>query len=73
VRQVEKLLVVGVRVDRVHETVHDAETLMHYLVIGARQLVVQDAFEMMWCFAGRRCARSRRSRRSHRGSLRERR
>jgi len=31
--------------DRVHEAVHDAEFSWITLVMGARQLVVQEAFE----------------------------
>ncbi len=74
VRQVEELLVVGVGVDRVHEAVHDAEVLMDHF--GERREAVRGAGGVrddVVRLADRRCARSRRSRRSHPGPWPERR
>ena len=52
VREVQDALVVGVRVDRGHQALDDAEVLVsRTLAIGATQLVVQEALEMTWWLA----------------------
>ena len=56
VRQVEQLLIVRVGVDGRHPPLLDAEGSWITLASGARQLVVHEAFEMMWCFDGSYCS-----------------
>ncbi len=47
-----QVLVGGVGVHRGHEAALDAEASLKTFARGARQFVVQDAFEMMWCVSG---------------------
>ena len=47
-----ELLVARVRVHGVDEALLDAEALVQHRAIGARQLVVHDAFEMTVCAFG---------------------
>jgi len=60
VREVEDDLVVGVAVDGGHDAAHDTAVSQQTFTTGARQLVVQLAFEITLCLKRRTCRRSRR-------------
>jgi len=51
------MLVVSVSVGGGHHTALDAKWSWITFATGAKQLVVQEAFEILWCFAG--CRRNR--------------
>ena len=49
VRKIKELLIVRIGMDRRHDAMLNAEIVQQTLATGAKQLVVQEALETIWC------------------------